>query len=173
MYPAYVRRFGGRFSSSCVFIRYSHCSPLTKSLTASDLVLQRALVIEKSCHSTLNNTEYRQKIRQLFTYFSDKKNPSLKERVVSGELPADKLATMSSADMASDQQKDERAKIEAENLFLTLGAGEQQAETDAFQCGKCKQVRLTLLVRRCELTLCFSSENAAIARPRRGVLMNP
>ena len=43
--------------------------------------------------------------------------------------------------MASEERKAADAKIEAENLFKTLGAGEQQAETDAFQCGRCKQVR--------------------------------
>lgn len=41
--------------------------------------------------------------------------------------------------MASAEQKAERARIEAENLFATLGAGDPQAETDAFQCGRCKQ----------------------------------
>ena len=43
--------------------------------------------------------------------------------------------------MASEERKAADAKIEEDNLFLSLGAGEQQAETDAFQCGRCKQVR--------------------------------
>jgi hypothetical protein len=42
--------------------------------------------------------------------------------------------------MASEERKAADAKIEEDNLFLSLGAGEQQAETDAFQCGRCKQV---------------------------------
>ncbi len=46
--------------------------------------------------------------------------------------------------MASEERKAADAKIAAENLFKTFGAGEQQAETDAFQCGRCKQVRLRL-----------------------------
>lgn len=42
--------------------------------------------------------------------------------------------------MASEERKAADAKIEEGNLFLSLGAAEQQAETDAFQCGRCKQV---------------------------------
>ena len=47
-------------------------------------------------------------------------------------------------DMASEERKQADAKIVEDNLFKTLGAGEQEAETDAFQCGRCKQVRFLL-----------------------------
>lgn len=41
--------------------------------------------------------------------------------------------------MASEERKAADNKIKEENLFKSLSAGEQQAETDAFQCGRCKQ----------------------------------
>lgn len=41
--------------------------------------------------------------------------------------------------MASEERKAADSKIREDNLFASLGAGEQQAETDAFQCGRCKQ----------------------------------
>ncbi|OBZ73319.1 hypothetical protein A0H81_06832 [Grifola frondosa] len=41
--------------------------------------------------------------------------------------------------MASEEHKAADQKIAQENLFKTLGAEEVQAETDAFQCGRCKQ----------------------------------
>lgn len=44
--------------------------------------------------------------------------------------------------MASEERKAADARIREENLFKTLGAEEVQAETDAFQCGRCKQVCL-------------------------------
>lgn len=43
--------------------------------------------------------------------------------------------------MASEERKAADNKIKEENLFKSLGAGEPQAETDAFQCMRCKQVR--------------------------------
>ena len=46
-------------------------------------------------------------------------------------------------DMASEERKQKDQQIQDKNLFAVLGAGEQQAETDAFQCGRCKQVLKT------------------------------
>jgi len=47
-------------------------------------------------------------------------------------------------EVASEERKVGDNKIEEENLFEPLAAAEQQAEisTDAFQCLRCKQVRL-------------------------------
>lgn len=59
---------------------------------------------------------------------------------MSCDLPATKLAKMTSQDMASEERKNADKKIMEENMFKSLGAEEQQAETDAFQCGRCKQV---------------------------------
>lgn len=42
--------------------------------------------------------------------------------------------------MASEERKQADARMMQENLFKSLGAGEQEAETDAFQCGRCKEV---------------------------------
>lgn len=42
--------------------------------------------------------------------------------------------------MASAERQAENKKIEQENLFKSLSAAEKQAETDAFQCSRCKQV---------------------------------
>ena len=42
--------------------------------------------------------------------------------------------------MASEERKAENKAIQALNLHNSLGAADQQAETEAFQCGKCKQV---------------------------------
>lgn len=41
--------------------------------------------------------------------------------------------------MASEERKAADNKIKQENFFASLGAAEQQAETDAFQCSRCKQ----------------------------------
>lgn len=43
--------------------------------------------------------------------------------------------------MASEEQKAANRKLVEKNLFLAQGAAPQQAETDGFQCGKCKQRR--------------------------------
>ncbi len=45
--------------------------------------------------------------------------------------------------MASEERKQANELLEAKNLHNSLAAGEPEAETDAFQCGRCKQVRLS------------------------------
>lgn len=42
-------------------------------------------------------------------------------------------------EMASEEQKAALKKIKEQNLFKSLAAQEAEAETDAFQCSKCKQ----------------------------------
>jgi transcription elongation factor S-II len=108
----------------------------------SDLILKRARAVEMAVfaandHSTSAN--YKAKIRSLFVNLKDKANPGLRESVVSGDISAEKFANMTSAEMASNERKAEDEKIRADNLFGSLAAGEQEAETDAFQCGRCKQ----------------------------------
>ncbi|EIM84851.1 transcription elongation factor [Stereum hirsutum FP-91666 SS1] len=107
----------------------------------SELIFQRAKAAEDAVFHTFNGTtgDYKTKIRSLVVNLKDKKNPGLRESVVSGDLPAAKLAKMTSQDMASEERKNADKKIKEENMFKALGAEEQQAETDAFQCGRCKQ----------------------------------
>jgi len=107
----------------------------------SDQILKRAQGLEKAVYQNLGGitAEYKNKIRSLFVNLKDKNNPSLRESVVSGELSVEKLSKMTSQDMASEERKAADRLIEAENFHKSLAAGEQQAETDAFQCNRCKE----------------------------------
>ncbi|TNY23784.1 transcription elongation factor [Rhodotorula diobovata] len=111
----------------------------------SDLIFQRARALEK--HVWTQNpppggtATYRNKMRSFYLNLKAANNPSLREDVVSGEISVVALYEMDPKDMASDERKAENRKLVAENLFKAQAAAPQQAETDAFQCGKCKQRR--------------------------------
>ncbi|KAJ3569660.1 hypothetical protein NP233_g4907 [Leucocoprinus birnbaumii] len=124
------------------------CIELVYDALASDssapveLVLSRSRGIEKCVyndHGGTTNNQYKQKIRTLFVNLKDKNNPGLRETVVSGDLSVEKFTRMSSSEMASEERKAADNRIKEENLFKSLSAAEQQAETDAFQCSRCKQ----------------------------------
>jgi len=51
------------------------------------------------------------------------------------------LSVNVSKEMSSEDRRAADQKIKEENFFKSLGAGEQEAETEGFQCGRCKQVR--------------------------------
>lgn len=50
--------------------------------------------------------------------------------------------------MASEERKAADNQIKEENFHNSLAAAERQAETDAFQCSRCKQVRFLFLTGR-------------------------
>ncbi|KAG9312455.1 transcription elongation factor [Chiua virens] len=107
----------------------------------SDLITRRAIAVEKAVFTQFDSTspEYKGKIRSLFVNLKDKANPSLRESIVSGDLSPEKFGKMTSEEMMSEERRAADQKIKEENLFKSLGAGQQEAETEGFQCGRCKQ----------------------------------
>ncbi|KAI0300621.1 transcription elongation factor [Multifurca ochricompacta] len=130
---------GDRTRDKCVEMLYDALA--LESGFPSDLILQRARAVEDTVYKDCKGTTatYKSKIRTLFVNLKDKNNPGLRRSVTAGDISAQTFARMTSQEMASEERKAADAKIEEDNLFLSLGAGEQQAETDAFQCGRCKQ----------------------------------
>ena len=104
-------------------------------------ILQRARGLEKAVLANLGgtNAEYKSKIRSLFVNLKDKNNPGLRRSIVDGDISVEKLSKMSSQEMASEDRKNADRRIQEENFHNSLAAAEQQAETDAFQCSRCKQ----------------------------------
>ncbi|KAF8907070.1 transcription factor S-II, central domain-containing protein [Gymnopilus junonius] len=106
-----------------------------------ELVAGKAHDIERCVWTNMGgtNTEYKSKIRSLFVNLKDKSNPGLRASIVDGSLTPEKFSRMTSQDMASEERKAADKKIKEENFFKSLSAAEKQAETDAFQCSRCKQ----------------------------------
>jgi transcription elongation factor S-II len=130
-------------------------------------VLGKAQDIEKAVYANMGGAtpEYKSRIRSLFVNLKDKANPGLRASIVEGSLSPEKFSTMTSQvgfffpfffaifqvlmcvvqEMASEERKAADKKIQEENFFKSLSAAEKQAETDAFQCSRCKQVRGSVL----------------------------
>ncbi|KAF5319314.1 hypothetical protein D9619_008803 [Psilocybe cf. subviscida] len=106
-----------------------------------DLILSKAHGVEKAVFNTFGSTngDYKNKIRSLFVNLKDKANPGLRVSIVEGTLAPERFAKMTSAEMASEERRAADQKIKDENFFKSLSAAEKQAETDAFQCSRCKQ----------------------------------
>ncbi|KDQ52541.1 hypothetical protein JAAARDRAFT_210488 [Jaapia argillacea MUCL 33604] len=130
---------GDKTRDTCIGLIYD--SLASDSGAPSELILKRAKAVEAVVLSQHDGTNaaYKAKIRSLYVNLKDKHNPGLRESIVSGDLSAEKFCKMTSQEMASEERKSADNKIKQDNLFHSLGAAEQQAETDAFQCGRCKQ----------------------------------
>lgn len=130
---------GDKVRDKCLEMAYD--AIVFDSPAPSELILTRAQAIEKNCYSEFGSTngDYRNKMRRLILNLKDKNNPSLRQAVVSGDIAVDRFCKMSNAEMASDELKKATDLLNQQNLHHALAAGEQEAETDAFQCGRCKQ----------------------------------
>ncbi|KAG2171759.1 hypothetical protein INT43_008139 [Umbelopsis isabellina] len=115
------------------------------SFVDSDLLMKRAERVETILFEEFGGVTdgYKNKVRSLILNLKNKKNPGLRESVVSGELSLKDLCTMSIEDMASEEKKAQDRKMAEEALFNARGAGSAQAETDMFMCGKCKGRKTT------------------------------
>ncbi|WVO15360.1 transcription elongation factor S-II [Cryptococcus depauperatus] len=138
---------GGRPDSvrdKCVVLIYD---ALALDSTAETKILQeRAIGIEFAAYKALNystGNDYRAKMRSLFLNLKDKGNPALRNEIVLGYIGADKVASMSKDEMASESIRMQKEQLAKENLFKAKAVGETQAETDAFKCGRCQQRKCT------------------------------
>ncbi|KLO08154.1 transcription elongation factor [Schizopora paradoxa] len=134
-----VNATGDKTRDKCIELIYDSLS--IGSTAPNDQILRKAQAIEQQVITDFDNVmgkEYKDKMRSLFLNLKDKGNPGLRQGVVDGDIPVPKLCKMSPQDMASEERKAENKAIQAQNLHNSLGAADQQAETEAFQCSRCK-----------------------------------
>ncbi|GMM36851.1 transcription elongation factor [Saccharomycopsis crataegensis] len=91
----------------------------------------------------MTNDFYRSKLRTLVANIRSSNNPELRAKLLSRRLAANKFVKMSPEEMANENLRKEREQIEKENLFKAKSAVEKKAVTDRFQCGKCKQRKVS------------------------------
>ncbi|CAH8590719.1 unnamed protein product [Schistosoma turkestanicum] len=104
-----------------------------------------AIRIESSIYDLFNNTDpkYKQRVRTRVMNLRDSNNPNLRINVLMGHVNPDKLASMTSEEMASKEMKELREKYTKETIEDHQMAVTGGTETDLLRCGKCKQTKCT------------------------------
>ncbi|KFD57359.1 hypothetical protein M514_01870 [Trichuris suis] len=110
--------------------------------------LDRRMLAEAIEESIFNlfkdyNEKYRACIRSRVFNLRDKKNPELKENVLTGVLSPEQLATMTSEEMASDTMKALRKKFTKEAIDEHQLSQEGGTPTDMFKCARCGKKNCT------------------------------
>lgn len=95
--------------------------------------------IEECIFGEFDNTDmkYKNRVRSRYSNLKDPKNPELRERVLMGDIPAERMATMTPEEMASDNLKQLRDKLHKENIQDAQMATSGGTVTDLLKCGKC------------------------------------
>lgn len=135
---------GNKVRDNCIQLIYD--ALVQDSKDENTVILLKAKSIDEFVfNSSSNKTDgiYRQKMRSLLLNLKDKNNPSLRQSVISGELSIPRLCTMSPQEMASKERREQDKKLEEMNLFKARGPKPVKAVTDLFQCGKCKQKKVS------------------------------
>lgn len=129
---------------SCTGLMYDGlCLGSTESPKA---VLAKASAVEKAAHSHLGpetKSEYKEKIRSLFQNLKNKSNPTLRVRVMSGEITPEQFVRMTSDDLRSDQQRAADEAIKKKNMNDAMVAQGEKSISTSLQCGKCGQRKVT------------------------------
>jgi len=101
--------------------------------------------LEEAIFSEFKNTDtrYKNRIRSRVANLKDPKNPGLRMNYIVGVLAAQRLATMSAEEMASDEMKQVREKFQKEAISEAHLATVQGTKTDLLKCGKCKKRNCT------------------------------
>jgi transcription elongation factor S-II len=87
-----------------------------------------------------------------FVWFQDNRNPRLRENVLMGVISAERLAEMTTIEMASDEMKGLRDKLTKEAINDHQMSTQGGTKSEFFKCGRCgmrdttyNQVRNSLL----------------------------
>uniref|UniRef100_A0A8R1DX93 Transcription elongation factor n=1 Tax=Caenorhabditis japonica TaxID=281687 RepID=A0A8R1DX93_CAEJA len=104
-----------------------------------------AVQIEEKLYSVHRDTNknYSAAVRSRVFNLRDKKNPALRENVLTGVVRADKFATMTSEEMASPAIREMREQFTKEAIQEHQMSVQQGTPSDMFKCGKCGKKNCT------------------------------
>ena len=83
------------------------------------------------------NPKYKNQVRSRVFNLKDKKNPSLRENVLCGVIAPERIAVMTSEEMASDEVKKQREAFIKEGINDAQLAQVEGTKCSDMKCGKC------------------------------------
>ena len=89
------------------------------------------------------NQKYKNQIRSRVFNLKDKKNPGLRRNLLLGMVTPERLAKMTSEEMANDEVKSMREKFVKEGIDSSRLAQVEGTKTDLLKCGKCQKRNCT------------------------------
>ncbi|KAG5941112.1 hypothetical protein E4U53_007473 [Claviceps sorghi] len=134
-----IQRTESKVRNSCIGLIYNGIAYLSGE-SSSDII-GRAVAVEHAVFAHFKHdesAEYKKKIRSLFANLKNKSNSELRKRVLSGEISAQKFATMTDDELKSEEQRKVDAELEKENMKKAQVPQEQKSISDSLECGRCK-----------------------------------
>ncbi|XP_077867010.1 transcription elongation factor A protein 1-like [Saccoglossus kowalevskii] len=104
-----------------------------------------AATIEDCIFTEFTNTEakYKTRVRSRVANLKDVRNPILRQQVLCGSIPPEKIANMTAEEMASDRLKELRRELTKEAIREAQMSTTGGTKTSLLKCGKCKKRNCT------------------------------
>ncbi|CCK70072.1 transcription elongation factor DST1 KNAG_0D03260 [Huiozyma naganishii CBS 8797] len=110
-------------------------------------VLQTAVDIEKEMNALYDHVtsekQYKEKYRIVYSNIISRNNPDLKFKITNGDLTPQFVVQCDPKELAPEHLRQKIEEITKQNLFNAQGATIERSVTDRFQCGKCKEKKVS------------------------------
>lgn len=90
-----------------------------------------------------NGDSYKSKYRNISFNLKDRKNGKLRMAVLHRHIPPGELLDLSNEELANEELKKTRAEVHEKMTRDAMPYNKQEASTDMFKCGKCKERKCT------------------------------
>ena len=138
-----IRRTGKDTRDNCIGLMYNGLA--YRSTEPAETILVKAVEVEAAAHSAYGGetSGYKTKLRSLFQNLKNKSNPALAKRVLSGDILPEKFVVMDSDELKSAELKKLEDTLAKENMKKAQVPMAEKSISDALQCGKCKQKKVS------------------------------
>ncbi|KAI4158353.1 MAG: hypothetical protein LQ342_007522 [Letrouitia transgressa] len=139
-----ITRTSNATRDNCIGLLYNGLAHT--STVSPQTVISIASTIESAAftvHGPESAPAYKSKIRSLFQNLKNKMNPSLRVRVLSGEITPERFVVMTHEELRSAEQKAQDREYEKENEKNAEIGQLKRSISSSLECGKCKQRKVS------------------------------
>lgn len=139
-----VARTGQSTRDNCIGLIYDGLVHMSE--VAPSTVLNSAVAVEAAAYQTYGPEDkeaYKSKMRSLYQNLKNKSNPSLRVRVLSGEIKPERFVVMTHEELKSDERREEDKRIQNENMRAAQAPVAEKSISTSLTCGKCGQKKVS------------------------------
>ena len=139
-----INQTGQATRDNCIGLIYDGLAHLSTATPSA--VLAVALAVEAAAykeHGPEDRGPYKTKMRSLYQNLKNKSNPSLRVRVLSGEIEPKRFVTMSHEELKSAERREEDKRIDRENMRAAQAPQIEKSISTSLTCGKCGQKKVS------------------------------
>ncbi|KAI4212421.1 MAG: hypothetical protein LQ351_004853 [Letrouitia transgressa] len=139
-----ITRTSNPTRDNCIGLLYNGLAHT--STVPPQTVISIASTIESAAftvHGPESAPAYKSKIRSLFQNLKNKMNPSLRVRVLSGDITPERFVVMTHEELLSAEQKAQDREYEEENKKNATIGQLKRSISSSLECGKCRQKKVS------------------------------